>query len=165
MSEQTFNHEQAIRQYAELMRLLSVGAYDERQQNGSSGADSVEESRDRLETQAALHGLKFTTDTNTISSLAPMSDQERSEFEAAYKELREKLRKKSLEYMTHADFIEAVKPERWAETTALHAPSLEALLHGGCLILLFPDSQRRHLERSDVEALTRFLDQYASVQP
>ncbi|SRR6266487_6522625 len=65
----------------------------------------------------------------------------------------------------HDDFLEELKPENWTETTTLHTPTLEATLDGGRLALLFPDGQRQHLERSDVEALTRFLDQYAGVEP
>lgn len=68
--------------------------------------------------------------------------------------------------MTHADFIEALKPENWKEVhQRLHTPIFEAILQEGRLLLLFPDGQPRQLERSDVEALTRFLDQYANVQP
>jgi hypothetical protein len=70
------------------------------------------------------------------------------------------------EDMTHADFVEALQPENWKEVSQrLHTPTLDALLQEGRLFLLFPDSQRRQFERSDVEALTRFLDQYANVQP
>ncbi|SRR6266487_645301 len=70
---------------------------------------------------------------------------------------------------TGDDFIEALKPENWTETIKLHTPSLEAtLLDGGRveLMLLFPDGYHiTTLKRSDVEALTRFLDQYAGVEP
>jgi hypothetical protein len=69
------------------------------------------------------------------------------------------------EDMTHDDFMEALKPENWQETLRLHTPTLEAILQEGSLTLLFPDGERRQLVRSDVEALTRFLDQYAGVQP
>ena len=44
-------------------------------------------------------------------------------------------------------------------------PTFEAILQDGQLLLLFPNGGRRQFERSDVEALTRFLDQYAQVQP
>ncbi len=70
-----------------------------------------------------------------------------------------------LEGMTHNDFIEALKPENWTETTALRTPTLQATLQDGLLTLAFPDGQARVLIRSDVEALTRFLHQYAGVEP
>jgi len=47
----------------------------------------------------------------------------------------------------------------------LHTPAFEAILQEGHLTLLFPDGESKRLERSDVEALTRFLDQYADVEP
>jgi hypothetical protein len=69
------------------------------------------------------------------------------------------------ENMTHDDFRQALQPENWQETLRLHTPTLEAVLEQGRLTLLFPDGGQRQLARSDVEALTRFLDQYAGVQP
>jgi hypothetical protein len=70
------------------------------------------------------------------------------------------------ENLTHDDFKEALKPENWKEVyQRLHTPTFEAILQDGRLLLLFPDGQRRQFEREGVEALTRFLDQYAAVQP
>ena len=53
----------------------------------------------------------------------------------------------------HDDFLDALKPENWTETTTLHTPTLEATLDGGrlTLMLLFPDGYHMtQLERSDV---------------
>ncbi len=70
------------------------------------------------------------------------------------------------ELMTHDDFIEALQPESWKEVLQrLHTPKFDALLQEGQLTLQFPDGQRKQFERSDVEALTRFLTQYAGVEP
>src|ERR1700730_5569344 len=70
--------------------------------------------------------------------------------------------------MKHEDFVEALDARNWKVSyERLHTPNFEAVLisESGHLILLFPDGQRRDFERSDVEALTRFLDQFANVQP
>jgi hypothetical protein len=69
------------------------------------------------------------------------------------------------EHMTPDDFLQAIQPGNWRELQRLHTPTLEAILEEGRLTLLFPDGEHRQFERSDVEALTRFLDQYANVQP
>ncbi len=71
----------------------------------------------------------------------------------------------SFEGMTPDDIIEALKPENWTETTTLHTPTLQATLQDKLLMLAFPDGQARVLIRSDVEALTRFLHQYAGADP
>ena len=78
-----FHREQAIQQYTELMRLISAGAYDERRHDGSYGADGVEESRDRLETQAAQQGLKFIGLKGGPFTLEPMTDEEKAEYQQA----------------------------------------------------------------------------------
>ncbi len=67
--------------------------------------------------------------------------------------------------MSHEDFIEALNPANWQSIHRLHTPTLEAILEQDHLMLVFPDGERRQLERSDIEALTRFLDQYAHVAP
>lgn len=68
--------------------------------------------------------------------------------------------------MTADDFAEALKPENWKEVyQRLHTPTFEAILQDGHLTLLFPDGQHKQFERSDVKALTLFLDQYAGVDP
>lgn len=63
------------------------------------------------------------------------------------------------------DFMEALNVNSWRVTHRLHTPGFEAILHDGLLTLVFPDGQRKQFARSDVEALTRFLDQYAEVAP
>jgi hypothetical protein len=52
-----FNKEQAIKDYTELSRLISVGAYQERDIDGSYGEDGIEESVDTLASLAAQNGL------------------------------------------------------------------------------------------------------------
>lgn len=69
------------------------------------------------------------------------------------------------EDMSHTDFLEALDMNNWTEVDRLHTPTFEAILQNGELTLVFPDSQRRTFKRSEVEALTRFLDQYAGVEP
>lgn len=69
------------------------------------------------------------------------------------------------EAMTGDEFIEALNPKNWKEVQRLHTPTFEAVLQDGGLTLQFPDGQRKQFERSDVEALTRFLNQYADVSP
>lgn len=68
-------------------------------------------------------------------------------------------------YTVGDDFSEALKPENWTATSHMHTANLEARLLNGQLDLLFADGYQAHLDRSDVEALTRFLDEYANVQP
>src|SRR5436305_4243005 len=71
--------EQAVKQYAELMRLIEVGAYDERELDGSYGEDGVERTIDTLEHRARLNGLKFVWDDQAKSSmLVPMAEQEKA---------------------------------------------------------------------------------------
>jgi hypothetical protein len=62
-------------------------------------------------------------------------------------------------------FRKEPNPENWTETDRLHTPTLDAVLTGGRLLLLFQGRDVKHLSRSDVEALTRFLVQYANVKP
>jgi len=72
------------------------------------------------------------------------------------------------EEMTHDDFTDALKPVNWQEAhIRLHTSALEAILQQErqILTLTFPDDESRRLQRSDIEALTRFLEQYANVQP
>src|ERR1700730_16640973 len=62
-------------------------------------------------------------------------------------------------------FHEALDPANWTEVDRLHTPTLDAVLEEGHLTLMFATGQQALLSRSDVEALTRFLDQYAHVAP
>jgi hypothetical protein len=66
----------------------------------------------------------------------------------------------------HLDLARELDPANWKEVyQRLHTPAFEAILQDGRLWLLFPDGERRQFDRQGVEALTRFLDQYAGVQP
>ena len=55
--------------------------------------------------------------------------------------------------------------DNWTSTDRLHTPTLEAILHAEMLTLVFPGGVSKQLMRGDVEALTRFLIQYAHVEP
>lgn len=77
----TFNQEQAIKDYTELMRRIHVGAYTERSaedyETGTYPEDGVEQSIHHLEMLAAKHGLVFHWHKDTqIYSLEPISDEE-----------------------------------------------------------------------------------------
>lgn len=51
--------EQALREWASVQEAIQTGAYQEREPDGSYGADGIEESADRLEIWAACRGLQF----------------------------------------------------------------------------------------------------------
>jgi hypothetical protein len=72
------DQEQAVRQYAELARLISVGAYDELEPDGSyrEGGDNVLRDIDRLEWRAARSGLKFVKGESGAYTLLPMTEEE-----------------------------------------------------------------------------------------
>jgi hypothetical protein len=78
-----FNQEQALKDYTELQRRVSVGAYEERKsehfETGTYPEDGVEESIDNLTELAARHGLEFWwhKDTSTYT-LEPMSEETRA---------------------------------------------------------------------------------------
>jgi hypothetical protein len=63
------------------------------------------------------------------------------------------------------DLRKELDPANWTETDRLHTPTLDAVLMEGRLLLLFQGGDVKQLSRSDVEALTRFLIQYAHVEP
>jgi hypothetical protein len=63
------------------------------------------------------------------------------------------------------DLLKELDPANWAEVDRLHTPTLDAVLVAGRLFLLFQDKSVKQFSRSEVEALTRFLIQYAGVAP
>ena len=63
------------------------------------------------------------------------------------------------------DLLKELDPSNWTEVDRLHTPTLDAVLIEGRLFLVFQDKSVKQLSRSEVEALTRFLDQYAKVEP
>jgi hypothetical protein len=78
----TFNQQKAIEDYTELMRRVSVGAYEERSsyhyESGTWPDDGVEQSLYSLEKLAIKNDLEFIWDTGTQTwSLLPMSDETR----------------------------------------------------------------------------------------
>jgi len=76
-----FNHEQAIKDFTELSRRMRTGSYQqEKDHEGSYGADRIEESIDNLMNAAAREGLAFIYheegDTYTLESVPPEDEQE-----------------------------------------------------------------------------------------
>jgi hypothetical protein len=67
----------------------------------------------------------------------------------------------------HLDLERELNPANWQEVyQRLHTRGFDAFLFpDGRLTLVFPGNQQHHFDRQGVEALTRFLDQYAGVQP
>lgn len=64
------------------------------------------------------------------------------------------------------DFEEQIKPEHWKlASTKLTTPSFEATLTPDGRLLLKFSSVEILLDRGEVEALTRFLDGHAGVEP
>lgn len=79
---QPLNREQAIKAYTELARLISVGAYDEIEPDGSyrEGGDDVLKDIDRLEWRAYREGLKFVKGESGSFTLEPMTEEEKQEY-------------------------------------------------------------------------------------
>ena len=76
-----FNHEQAIKDFTELSRRMRTGSYQqEKDHEGSYGADRIEESIDNLMNAAAREGLAFIYheegDTYTLEPVPPEDGQE-----------------------------------------------------------------------------------------
>jgi hypothetical protein len=65
------------------------------------------------------------------------------------------------------DFHELIKPENWTVTSALHTPILNAALseQAETLTFTFASGHVETLQRSDIEALTRYLQENAHVAP
>jgi hypothetical protein len=81
------NQEQAIARYTDLMKLIQVGAYQERDHEGNYGADGIEEAADKLMFEAASHGLQFVYyNGSSTYTLEPMSQEELVTFKAAIAE-------------------------------------------------------------------------------
>ena len=76
-----FNHEQAIKDFTELSRRMRTGSYQqEKDHEGSYGADRIEESIVNLMNAAAREGLAFIYheegDTYTLEPVPPEDEQE-----------------------------------------------------------------------------------------
>src|SRR6266567_1823039 len=103
-----FNQERAIARYTELMRLISVGAYQERDIDGSSGEDGIEKAVAELELKAVQHGLVFRWHEHEQHwTLKPLTPEERAPFLIASlpsgieREVR-------THYQAHGDFLPSV---------------------------------------------------------
>jgi hypothetical protein len=82
-----FNQEAAIARYTDLMKLIQVGAYQERDYEGNYGADGIEQAADALEGRAAGQGLQFIWHKEgKYYTLEPMSPEELAAFKAATEE-------------------------------------------------------------------------------
>lgn len=75
-TEAPLTKEKAIQYYTEFMRLVSVGAYSERQIDGSYGEDGVEESIDSLNAWGYQQGLMFVGHEGGSYTLEPMPPSE-----------------------------------------------------------------------------------------
>jgi hypothetical protein len=76
-----FNQEQALRQYSELMKLISAGAYQERDHEGNYGADGIEKEVESLNFEAARRGKEFHWHKDTQQyTLEPISEENKAAF-------------------------------------------------------------------------------------
>jgi hypothetical protein len=76
-----FNHERAIARYTELSKYIQAGAYQERDHEGNYGEDGIEREVDRLNFQAAQHGLAFHWHKESRThTLEPLDDESKSAF-------------------------------------------------------------------------------------
>src|SRR5215470_5284093 len=78
----SLNHEQAIKAYTELARLISVGAYDELEPDGSypEGGDDVLKDAERLEWRAYREDLQFVKGADGTYTLEPMTEDEKRDY-------------------------------------------------------------------------------------
>lgn len=82
-----FDQEEALAHYTELMKLIHVGAYQERDQDGNYGEDGIERAADGLIYRAAQLGLQFVWHKEgQYYRLSPMSAEEIAAFKAATEE-------------------------------------------------------------------------------
>lgn len=119
-----FNQERAIARYTRLMRLISVGAYQERDIDGSSGEDGIEKAVAELELMAAQHGLAFRWHEHEQHwTLEPLTPEERAPFLIASlpsgigREVR-------THYQAHGDFLPSVAIRHWIEIPGTHRGSI-----------------------------------------
>ncbi len=89
--ETTFNQEQALQKYTELMRLIRVGAYEERQAHhyasGTYPEDGVEQGVATLDKAARRNGLEFAWNPFTSSfDLQAISQEDLDAMEEAEQE-------------------------------------------------------------------------------
>ena len=81
----TFNKEQSLKDWTELNRIISVGAYDECDHEGNYTEDGIEESIDNLETLGAQNGFVFHWHQDEKRwSLEPLSKDEKVAYQAAW---------------------------------------------------------------------------------
>jgi hypothetical protein len=123
-SMNAFNQEHAIAQYASLMSLIRAGAYQERDIDGSYGADGIEKAVDELTYQAARHGLTFIWHEDTQThTLELMSSEESITFFIA--QLPSGIERDVRgNYQAHGDVLPSMAIRHWIEITGTHGGSL-----------------------------------------
>lgn len=120
----TFNHERAIARYAEMMGLIRVGAYQEREVDGSYGADGIERGIAELELKAARQGLAFRWHEHephwTLEALTP---EERALILIAQlpSGIEQDVR---TNYQAYGDFMPGVAIRHWIEIPGTHRGSV-----------------------------------------
>ena len=119
-----FNQERAITHYTRLMRLISVGAYQERDRDGSYGEDGIEQAVDELELKAAQQGLAFRWyEHEQRWMLEPLTPEERVSFLIARlpSGIEQDVR---VNYQAHGDFLPGVAIRHWIEIPGTHRGSI-----------------------------------------
>jgi hypothetical protein len=69
------------------------------------------------------------------------------------------------EPLDRKDFLAALDPNTWEETTTLHTPGFAARLDATGRLLIATDRRQLELAPQDVQALTRFLMQHVTLPP
>jgi hypothetical protein len=69
------------------------------------------------------------------------------------------------EELTRDDFLQALDPSNWQETTTLHTPGFATRLDAEDRLLIAIDTTQLELAPQDVQALTRFLTKYVTLAP
>lgn len=77
------NQEHKLKQYAELMRLITIGAYDERQHDGTYGEDGIEEAADNLEGEGWDNGYNYASNPDGSYNLEAMTELELASYQTA----------------------------------------------------------------------------------
>lgn len=132
-----FDQERAIARYTELMRLIQVGAYQERgpehYQTGTWPEDGVEKGINELEYRAALQSLEFCwhQDSKTYT-LEPMTGEAARAFIRATQENTESLiaslpsgveHNVRINYQSHGDLLPSAAIRHWVEIPGTSAGS------------------------------------------
>jgi hypothetical protein len=134
-----FDKERAITRYTELSKLIHVGAYDEREPDGSYGADGIEEAANKLIFQAAQHGLAFIWHKESDSyTLEPLLDESKAAFLHVNVEQLVWCLTETSHYLNRLPF----QSEQERKTRAELNTHIERVLHDSYLVpVLKPESE------------------------